>query len=76
MMNKPPKFDKLIDSSLPFGEQLDIAFKMYQKIADSPDIGKEEKIQACGDAMLYILEMMQHNTDKKETDIENRTDAG
>lgn len=73
MMNKPAKFDKLIDSSLPFGEQLDTAFKMYKKIADSQDIGKEEKIQACGDAMLYILEMMQY---KKENDIENRADAG
>lgn len=72
-MDKPAKFDKLIDSSLPLGEQLDTAFKIYQKIAESTDVSKEEKIQACGDALLYILEMMKEH--KKEKEIENRSNG-
>lgn len=74
-MKKPSKFDRLIDSSLPLGEQLDLAFTIYKKIAESPDINKENKIQAAGDALLYVLELIRANKEK-EKDIENRTDAG
>lgn len=46
-------------------EQLDKTFKTFQKLSKSTDIADEDKIKAAGDALLYILEVIDLEEKKK-----------